>query len=109
MRAVEKWPGSDNGVGAALFAWGGAISRVPVTDTAFPHRDTRFLLSLDTSWATADRPEVVRANLNWLHTLYTESRRVRPDASYVNFTDPGLHKVKRHYDPDRFFTFPQSL
>lgn len=126
VRAVDQWPGSGNsdGAGAALFAWGGAISRVPVTDTAFPHRDTRFLLSLDTSWTQADSREVVRANLEWLHALYAESGEFAPDASYVNFTDPDLEgwrrayygpnaerlaEVKRRYDPDRFFTFPQAV
>jgi FAD/FMN-containing dehydrogenase len=124
--AVDKWPGSGNrdGAGAALFAWGGAINRVPVADTAFPHRNTRFLLSLDTSWTQADPPEVVRVNLEWLHALYAESGEFAPDASYVNFTDPDLEgwqrayfgpnadrlaEVKRRYDPDRFFTFPQAL
>ncbi|MFI6134189.1 FAD-binding oxidoreductase [Micromonospora sp. NPDC051141] len=126
VRAVDTWPGSGNadGAGAALFAWGGAISRVPVADTAFPHRDTRFLLSLDTSWAETDSPEVVRANLEWLHACYVESGRFAPDASYVNFTDPDLEdwrrayygpnaerlaQVKRRYDPDRFFAFPQAV
>jgi hypothetical protein len=126
VRAVERWPGSGNpdGAGAALFAWGGAISRVPVADTAFPHRDIRFLLSLDTSWTQADPPDVVRANLDWLHALYAASGEFAPDASYVNFTDPDLDgwrqayygpnahrlaEVKRRYDPDRFFTFPQAV
>jgi FAD/FMN-containing dehydrogenase len=126
VRAVDKWPGSGNadGAGAALFAWGGAIGRVPVTATAFPHRDTRFLLSLDTSWSPADPPEVVRANLDWLHGIYEDSGEFAPDASYVNFTDPDLGdwrrsyygpnadrlaEVKRRYDPDRLFTFPQAL
>jgi FAD/FMN-containing dehydrogenase len=126
VRALDKWPGSGNpdGAGAALFAWGGAISRVPVADTAFPHRDTRFLLSLDTSWAQDDPLDLVRANLEWLHTLYGETGEFAPDASYVNFTDPDLRgwrrayhgtnaerlaEVKRRYDPDRFFTFPQAV
>ncbi|WP_329050313.1 FAD-binding oxidoreductase [Amycolatopsis sp. NBC_01488] len=126
VRAVEKWPGSGNpdGAGAALFAWGGAIGRVPVADTAFPHRDTKFLLSLDTSWTERDTPDVVRANLDWLHALHAETGEFAPDASYVNFTDPDLEdwrgayygpnaarlaEVKRRYDPDRFFSFPQAL
>jgi FAD/FMN-containing dehydrogenase len=126
VRAVDKWPGSGNpdGAGAALFAWGGAISRVPVADTAFPHRDTRFLLSLDTSWTEADPPETVRANLEWLHALHAATGEFAPDAAYVNFTDPDLEgwqrayygpnagrlaEVKRRYDPDRFFTFPQAV
>jgi FAD/FMN-containing dehydrogenase len=126
VTAVEKWPGSGNadGAGAALFAWGGAINRVPAAATAFPHRDTRFLLSLDTSWAEDDSPDVVRANLDWLHALHAETGKYAPDASYVNFTDPDLEswrgayhgpnaerlaEVKRRYDPDRTFTFPQAV
>ena len=126
VRAVEKWPGSANpdGAGAALFAWGGAINRVPVEATAFPHRDTRFLLSLDTSWHEDESPEVVRANLEWLHALHAETAEFAPDASYVNFTDPDLDdwrdayygpniarlaEVKRRYDPNRLFTFPQAI
>lgn len=126
VHAVERWPGGGNpdGAGAALFAWGGAINRVPVADTAFPHRDTMFLLSLDTSWARTDRPEVVRANLDWLHTLYAESGGFASTGSYLNFTDPDLDSwrtayygpnadrladIKRRYDPDRVFTFPQAL
>ncbi|WP_410670879.1 FAD-binding oxidoreductase [Amycolatopsis sp. cmx-4-68] len=126
VRAVDKWPGSGSpdGAGAALFAWGGAIGRVPVADTAFPHRDTKFLLSLDTSWTEQDTPDVVRANLDWLHALHAETGEFAPDAAYVNFADPDLEdwrgayygpnaarlaEVKRRYDPDRFFSFPQAL
>jgi FAD/FMN-containing dehydrogenase len=126
VTAVEKWPGSGNpdGGGAALFAWGGAINRVSVAATAFPHRDTRFLLSLDTSWAEDDSPDVVRANLDWLHSLHAETGESARDSSYVNFTDPDLEgwrgayhgpnaerlaEVKRRYDPDRIFTFPQAV
>ncbi|BCJ51450.1 putative FAD-linked oxidoreductase YgaK [Actinoplanes sp. NBRC 14428] len=126
VRAVEKWPGSGNpdGAGAALFAWGGAINRVPVDGTAFPHRNARFLLSLDTSWARTDPAEVVRANLDWLHALYADTGEFAPDAAYVNFTDPDLEgwrrsyygpnaerlaEVKRRYDPGRFFAFPQAV
>lgn len=126
VRAVDKWPGSGNpdGAGIALFAWGGAINRVPVGDTAFPHRDTRFLLSLDASWTEHDSPEVVRANLDWLHALHAEAGEFAPERSYVNFTDPDLEdwrgayygpnagrlaEVKRRYDPDRFFSFPQAV
>jgi FAD/FMN-containing dehydrogenase len=126
VQAVSTWPGdgATAGVSAALFAWGGQISRVPVAATAFPHRDTRFLLSLDTTWTRADPPDVVRANLDWLHALHEASGEFAPDASYVNFTDPDLvnwrqayygpnadrlAEVKRRYDPDRFFTFPQAV
>lgn len=126
VQAVDSWPGdgATTGVSAALFAWGGQISRVPVGATAFAHRGTRFLLSLDTTWTSADPPDAVRANLDWLHALHEASGEFAPDASYVNFTDPDLAdwrqayygpnadrlaEVKGRYDPERFFTFPQAV
>jgi hypothetical protein len=126
VTAVEKWPGSGNpdGGGAALFTWGGAINRVPVAQTAFPHRDVLFLLSMDTAWDPGDPPEVVRDNLAWLTRLYQDMGEFTADSSYVNFTDPDLPawrsayhgpnlarltQIKHHYDPDRVFEFPQAL
>jgi FAD/FMN-containing dehydrogenase len=56
--------------------------------------------------------------------LYTQTAEFASDAAYVNFTDPDLEgwrqayygsnaarlaQVKRRYDPDRFFTFPQAI
>ncbi|HEV2780953.1 MAG TPA: FAD-binding oxidoreductase [Actinophytocola sp.] len=126
VTAVDKWPGSANpdGAGAALFTWGGAINDVPVSETAFPHRDVLFLVSMDTSWQPDEPPEVVRENLDWLTALHRDMGEFAPDASYVNFTDPDLDdwraayhgpnaarlaEVKRHYDPDRVFSFSQAI
>jgi FAD/FMN-containing dehydrogenase len=126
LAAVDKWPGSSNpdGAGVALFTWGGAINRVPATATAFPHRDTLFLVSMDTSWSTDDPPQVVRDNLAWLAALHEEMGAFATDGAYVNFTDPDLPgwrsayhgpnlarlvEVKRRYDPDRLFRFPQAI
>ena len=126
VRAVEAWPGSGNadGGGVALFTWGGAINDVPVTDTAFPHRNALFLVSMDTSWSTADGPATIRENLRWLDTLYAETGEFATSAAYANFADPDLadwrsayygpnlprlEAVKRRYDPDRFFRYGQAL
>jgi FAD/FMN-containing dehydrogenase len=126
VTAVDKWPGSANpdGAGAALFTWGGAINDVPVTQTAFPHRDTQFLLSMDTSWQSEEPPAVARDNLDWLRVLHEDMREFATPASYVNFTDPDLDdwrtayhglnaprlaETKRRYDPDRVFSFSQAI
>jgi len=126
VAAVEKWPGSSNpdGAGAALFAWGGVINDVPVSATAFAHRDAQFLLSMDTSWQPDDPAEVIRGNLDWLDGFYRDMGEFAPDASYLNFADPDLEdwrlayygpnaarlvEVKRRYDPDRIFSFAQAI
>ncbi|WP_285729518.1 FAD-binding oxidoreductase [Nocardiopsis sp. ATB16-24] len=126
VTAIEAWPGSANpdGAGVALFTWGGVINDVPATETAFPHRDTLFLVSMDTSWQPDESPEVVRKNLDWLTALHRDMGAFAPDTSYVNFTDPDLDdwrtayhgpnaprlaQVKRRYDPDRVFSFSQAI
>lgn len=126
VKAVETWPGSGNpdGGGIALFAWGGAINRVPVHDTAFPHRDALFLVSMDTSWSMQDCPATIRENLRWLDGLYEDMADFATGAAYANFADPDLQDwrsayygpnlarleaVKRRYDPDRFFSYGQAV
>lgn len=126
VTAMDKWPGSANpdGAGVALFTWGGAISDVPVAETAFSHRDALFLVSMDTSWQPDESSEAVRDNLDWLTALHRDMGEFATDASYVNFTDPDLDdwrtayhgpnaarlaEVKRRYDPDRVFSFSQAI
>jgi FAD/FMN-containing dehydrogenase len=126
VKAVETWPGSGNpdGGGVALFTWGGAINRVPVPDTAFPHRDALFLVSMDTSWSLQDGPAAIRENLRWLDGLYADMADFATGAAYANFADPDLpdwrsayygpnlarlEAVKRRYDPDRFFSYGQAV
>lgn len=126
LAGMSEWPGSSNpdGGGAALFGWGGAMNAVGATETAFPHRDALFLVSLDTSWTSSDSPQVVRDNLEWLTALHEDIGEHTDNASYLNFTDPDLPdwrrayhgqnlarlaEVKRRYDPDRFFEFSQAI
>ncbi|MFC0548674.1 FAD-binding oxidoreductase [Kutzneria chonburiensis] len=126
LAQVRRWPGSGNsdGGGAALFSWGGAVNRVGLGDTAFPHRDARFLLAMDTSWAEDDSPAVVDANLGWLGELADSMAPYGDGRSYVNFTDPDLAswrsayygenyarlaEIKRWVDPDGFFAFDQGI
>lgn len=123
---IRRWPGSRNvdGAGVGLFAWGGAINAVPATDTAFVHRDSLFLVSMDTSWTEDDAPGQVDANLRWLTGMYEAMGEHLPDSAYQNFTDPDLPDwrtayygrnfprlvdIKRRHDPDNLFRFDQSI
>ena len=124
VRWLERWPGSSNpgGAGVTLFAWGGAISRVDPAATAFVHRGQAFLMDNETSWTARDSPRVVAAGLDWLDGMY-HALAPRGQA-YQNFIDPALAHwplayygqnlprliaVKRRYDPDRVFRFPQAI
>ncbi|MEU8842028.1 FAD-binding oxidoreductase [Streptomyces roseus] len=116
--------GNPDGCGLALYGWGGAINRVAPADTAFVHRDARFLVSMDTSWAEHDGPATVAANLRWLAELEETVAPYAGTGAYQNFIDPDLAdwrtayyganyprlvEIKKRVDPDGFFTFGQSI
>ena len=94
-------------------AMGGAYGRVPADATAFAHRDASFCLEhqgaasspwVDTSWviAHADGSGGVYAN-------FPEPGLPDWAAAYHGVNYPRLASVKRAYDPDRFFDFPQCV
>jgi FAD/FMN-containing dehydrogenase len=104
--------------------WGGAYNRVSTEDTAFAHRDERFLLK----HATVVDPDAPSDDLGAARGWLTRSWGiVHPHGSggvYPNFPDPDLPgweqayhgsnydrlvQVKRTYDPDAIFAFPQSI
>jgi hypothetical protein len=126
IRWVERWPGSANagGGGLTLFAWGGQINQVRPGATAFVHRDAAFLMDSETTWTDTDSPRVVSAGLDWLDGLYQAMRPFSTAQAYQNFIDPALadwqaayygtnlhrlKQVKRNWDPDRAFRFPQAI
>jgi FAD/FMN-containing dehydrogenase len=110
--------------GFTLDALGGIVNRPHPGDTAFVHRDTRFLAQYLASWPDAADAETVAALRSWLDGSHTAMRRWASGFAYQNYPDPALRdwrhayygsnaerlaKVKRIYDPDRVFTFPQAI
>lgn len=126
MAWMEKWPGGSllqQNMGI-LFAAGGKVKDVKPTDTAYVHRDSDFILEMEASWSPLDTPDTVRRQLAWLTEYFAAMQAyVRPQ-SYVNFPSRDLPNwlkayygenvdklcaVKRQYDPDNVFKFPQSI
>ncbi|MCI3931584.1 FAD-binding oxidoreductase [Streptomyces sp. AN091965] len=105
----------------ALTALGGAINRVDPTATAFVHRRSRMLAQYIASWRAGTSGTGAQG---WLKGAHGAMRRHASGAAYQNYTDatltnwreayygqaaPRLKKVKKAYDPTRFFSFPQAL
>jgi FAD/FMN-containing dehydrogenase len=101
--------------------WGGAYNRVAPDATAFAHRRERFLLKHDVVVAgPGDAPSA----REWLARSWGIVHPYGSGGVYPNFPDPELadplrayhasnlerlQRVKTMYDPDRVFSFEQSL
>ncbi|MFD7711908.1 FAD-binding oxidoreductase [Streptomyces sp. NPDC059786] len=116
LEEVRGGPGS-----IALTALGGAVNRVSPTATAFVHRRSRMLAQYIASWEAGTSGSAAGS---WLASAHTAMRRHASGAAYQNYTDATLKdwrqayygdaasrltEVKKRYDPDRFFTYPQAL
>jgi FAD/FMN-containing dehydrogenase len=95
-------------------AMGGAYNRVAEDATAFAHRGERFLLE-----HVADGPDDAWVDASWAVAHVDGSGRVYPNFPDLALEDPAaayhggnlarLTAVKRAYDPQRFFDFPQAI
>jgi FAD/FMN-containing dehydrogenase len=109
------------GGSVALTALGGAVNRVDPAATAFVHRRSRVLVQYTASWQAGASGSPHRA---WLGSTHSAMRPYASGAAYQNYTDPTLtdwrtayygqaasrlSSLKRRYDPDRVFDFPQAL
>lgn len=103
-----------------LDALGGAIASVAADATAFAHRDALFNLQIEAYWSN-DADEA--PNRQWVQT--TRARLAAwASGAYVNYIDGDigdyatayyganrarLAALKKTWDPDGVFTFPQSV
>ncbi len=110
------------GAGSIAFtALGGAVNRVSPTATAFVHRRSRMLAQYIASWGAGGTGSSAQA---WLTSAHNAMKPYASGAAYQNYTDstltnwrtayygdaaPRLAKVKKQYDPQRFFSYAQGL
>jgi FAD/FMN-containing dehydrogenase len=123
---MTKWPGGSRrpeNMGM-LYAIGGRVRDIAPADTAFVHRRSNFIFSMESNWDPIDGPEVVAAQAAWLGGYFEAMQPFLLPQSYVNFPNrrladwasayyggnlSRLSAVKRQYDPDNIFRFPQSI
>jgi FAD/FMN-containing dehydrogenase len=94
-------------------AMDGAYNRPAEDATAFAHRNERFMLEhvgapddawVDASWSTAHPEASGRVYPNFPDAALSD-----PLWAYHAGNGPRLSAIKRLYDPDRFFDFPQAI
>ncbi len=102
--------------------YGGAITRIPVQDTAFCHRaGTKFCMHYQSSWGGAAHDA---EGIAWVESFRQAMQPFVSGFSYANYCDLSiedwahryygdnlarLSEIKSKYDPDGFFSYPQSI
>ncbi len=111
------------GGGVVLFAYGGAINRVPAAATAFVHRDAVCSLEYVTLWS--DRSvSLEQASKGWVRAVHQAMRQYVSAEAVQNYADlelagwrrayygqnlPRLVDVKKRYDPGNLFRHALSI
>jgi hypothetical protein len=101
--------------------WHGAAARVPVTDTAFPHRQHSWNLL---AWSMWESPADSEKNIRWNRECCESLRPLLVPSAYSNYvTDEGeavvreaygpnyerLVALKNKYDPTNFFRMNHNI
>lgn len=100
-----------------IWALGGAMNRVPPSETAFGKRDCKFMVAVEANWEEAEHST---ANMAWAAHLVDALRPASRAGVYLNF--PGaaagqrslvkgsydgnfakLQEIKKRYDPDNMW------
>jgi FAD/FMN-containing dehydrogenase len=110
--------------GVSFDALGGAVSDLDASATAFPWRSALADIQYTATWNYDD---ATRNRDRYDNFVQSERQALRPyvgDSGYANYADPSLknyataywgsnlpklQQVKKTYDPNNIFSFPQSV
>lgn len=124
VSTLQAWPGTSKAATWKFFLLGGAIDDLAPDDTAMIHRGYSMLTSIELEWEDSDSVSTVGRAEQWLDAFHNQMTPFTSPHSYQNFIDPketdylhayyGAHlqrlrEVKRRYDPQNVFHFPQSI
>lgn len=124
IRTIAGFAGkSPSGFSFAPFIehWHGAPTRVPIADTAFPHRQYSYNLMF---WSNWENPSESENNIQWTRACWKALQPFLVEGSYGNYvSDEGdpfaraaygpnydrLVALKNKYDPSNFFCMNHNI
>jgi FAD/FMN-containing dehydrogenase len=101
--------------------WGGAISSYPRESSAFTHRDSAVNIALSAWWEHVDDESAAKSFLaSWsdlvspfwnggIYQNFPSADAPNYRKNYWGAAYPALAAIKRKYDPDGLFDFPQAI
>lgn len=120
IEIVKHRPRGSKTSGFSLYALGGKVSEVNKYDTAFYHRNAKYIIAIQTMWDDAKYKE---NNVNWVNQNFRYLKSIT-NGSYINFPYSNLKnydaeyygenvcrlkEIDEKYDPFNVFEFPQSI
>ena len=124
MDFLNRWPAPARSCSFALHSVGGVSNKIARSATAYVHRSAQAALEFEVGWFKDTTPKQVAENVAWLQALERALQPYVNGEAYQNFIDPTLADwkqayyaenferlvaVKRRYDPDDVFHFPQGI
>ncbi|RYD51027.1 MAG: FAD-binding oxidoreductase [Sphingobacteriales bacterium] len=121
---MNAWPGTSRAATWKFFLLGGAIDAKRPDAMAMVHRGHKMLSSIELEWNPQDNGPTLTAAQQWLDRFYLQMVPFASAHCYQNFIDPSetdylnayygsnlerLRQVKRKYDPQNVFRYPQSI
>lgn len=120
----NRWPDSSRAGVFDLHTVGGVSNNTSRTTTAYVHRGAQACFEFEADWFDDATPEQVADNVAWIEALGEAVAPYFNGEAYQNFIDPTLIDwpaqyyaenfdrlvdIKRMYDPNNVFHFPQSI
>ncbi|HEV2262567.1 MAG TPA: FAD-binding oxidoreductase [Candidatus Rubrimentiphilum sp.] len=121
---LQKYPQTARTAAFKLFQTGGRVNAKKPSDSAFVHRQSHWLGSIELYWERDTPVSILRHNLAWQSAFYDAIVPFAKGGAYQNFIDPSLtdwsaayhgsnlkklEAIKKRVDPAGVFTFREAI
>ena len=121
---LPRWPNAQGGGSIKFFQTGGATKALSPTETAFVHRDSEWLASIEIGWTPGQTAASRDRAHRWQNRFYDDITPLCGGGAFQNFPDPNLkdwaeayygenlarlRAIKTAVDPHNLFRYRQSI